>query len=211
MKHLAVVITILMLVSGCEKPENFMFDCRVYNQRNQLAVANANVVMKAQRVDGGFNPTFETIGSATTDANGGFYIEVDKEVFYSIAVEVTHPNHFSGTFSIDPDDVPFSSAYEQTFVVEPRAWVATRLVNQNFSNSVTFSVESDNPGCTECCDDNNTILQGFGIDTVFVCPVYGEQEVTIAGNYADGNGGTIQINESAFLQAFDTTTITVIY
>ena len=212
MRYLLVILAVCVAVVGCEKRTDvFMFDCTVYNERVDIPVAGASVTMKAQRVDGGFNPNFETIGTATTDASGRFYIEVDKEVFYAIRVDVSHPEHFTQSFSIDPDDVPFSRAFEETYVLQPKAWVATRLINQNMSQTVTFAVVAENGNCSECCSGGNTILQGTYIDSVFVCPVYGEQEISISGNYVDQNGGIFQIDETAYVQAFDTTTVTVTY
>jgi hypothetical protein len=188
-----------------------MFDCVVYDDRVDIPVANANVNLLVQRASGGFNPNFESIGTATTDASGRFYIEVDKEVFYAYRLDISHPDHFDESFSINPDDVPFSTAYEETFVIDPKAWVATHLINQNASQTATFAVVADNGNCTQCCSGGNTIVQGSNVDSVFVCPVYGEQQVNIAGNYVDENGGVFQIAETAYVTAFDTTTVTVVY
>lgn len=207
-----MVIAVLLAVAGCKKKTDvFMFDCTVYDERVDVPVAGASVIMSAQRVDGGFNPNFETVGTATTDASGRFYIEVDKEVFYAYRVDISHATHFTEAFSIDPDNVPFSTAYSETFVVAPKAWVATHLVNQNMSQTATFAVVADNGNCTECCTGGSTIVQGSSVDSVFVCPVYGEQQISIAGNYVDENGGVHQIAETAYVQAFDTTTVTVTY
>ena len=212
MKHLVVILAISAAFAGCDKKTDvFMFDCTVYDERTDAPVAGANVIMSAQRADGGFNPNFETVGTATTDASGRFYIEVDKEVFYAYRVDISAADHFTETFSIDPDDVPFSRAYEETFVVEPKAWIATHLINQNASQTATFAVVADNGNCLECCSSGNTIVQGSNVDSVFVCPVYGEQQVNIAGNYVDENGGVHQIAETAYVTAFDTTTVTVTY
>lgn len=212
MKYLTVFLVLGLAVAGCDKKTDvFMFDCTVYDERTDAPVVGANIIMSAQRTDGGFNPNFETVGTATTDASGHFYIEVDKEVFYAYRVDVSSADHFTETFGINPDDVPFSKAYEQTFVVEPKAWVATHLVNQNASQTATFAVVADNGNCMECCSSGNTIVQGSNMDSVFVCPVYGEQQVNIAGNYVDENGGVHQIAETAYVTAFDTTTVTVVY
>lgn len=207
-----VLFLILIVVAGCDtRTDFFAFDCTVYDQRLDQPVADATVRMYVQPAGNGFTTNYELAGAVNTDATGKFYLEIDKDVFQSYRVDVTHPNHFSKSYFISPDDVPFSSAYEQTFVVEPRAWFATRLVNQNFSSSATFSVEADNGNCAECCSGDNTTVQGFSVDSTFVCPVFGEQEVTVSGNYVDMNATVIQILETAYVQAFDTTTVTVIY
>lgn len=212
MKYLLALLGIAMVITGCdEKTDVFMFDCVVYDERVDIPVENANVNLLVQRASGGFNPNFESIGTATTDASGRFYIEVDKEVFYAYRLEVSHPDHFDESFSINPDDVPFSTAYEETFVIDPKAWVATHLINQNASQTATFAVVADNGNCSQCCSGGNTIVQGSNVDSVFICPVYGEQQINIAGNYVDENGSVFQIAETAYVTAFDTTTVTVTY
>ena len=79
------------------------------------------------------------------------------------------------------------------------------------SQAATFSVDADTDECVECCSSGNTIIQGFPIDSVFVCQVYGEQQINVAGNYLDQNGAVHQIAETAFAASFDTTTVTVVY
>lgn len=208
----AILFFLMLILAGCDKkPEEFVFECTIFDAKLNTAVSGASVNLFVQRAAGGFNPNFEPVGTATTNASGKFYIEVEKEVFFAYRLDVSHPQHFSQSFEIDPDDVPFSSAYEATFEVEPRAWIATHLINQNFSQTANFAVVSDNDNCPECCSGATTYVQGFGVDTTFICPVYGEQQVTISGSYTDGDGGVHQILESAFVPAFDTATVTIIY
>ena len=201
-----------LTVSGCtKKTDVFVFDCVVFDQKVNAAVNGANVTMSVQRASGGFNPNYEAIGTAVTDANGRFYIEIDKEVYYSFRVEVNHSQHFSGTFDINPDNVPFSTAYSTTFDLEPRAWLKTHVLNQSGSQTVIFSVDAETDECTDCCTDDNHIIQGFPVDSVLKCQVFGEQQVSVTGTYVDNGGAVIQVNETAFVQAFDTTTIEIIY
>jgi hypothetical protein len=211
MRAIAIIVFIF-LIAGCDKkPEDFVFECTVVNSRNSIAVANATVKMFVQRIDGGFNTNYEQVGITNTDASGNFVIEIEKDVFYSYRIDISHAEHFGRSFEINPDDVRFSTAYTETFEMYPKAWVATHLLNQNFSSTATFAIQSDNQDCNECCTGANTIVQGFPIDSVFICPVVGEQQVSIVGNYVDMNGGINQILETAFVQAFDTTTVTVVY
>lgn len=207
-----VFLSLVLMFAGCNKKTDvFMFDCVVFDQKVNAAVEGASVVMKVQNAAGGFNPTYVVVGSAVTDASGRFYIEVDKDVYYSYRVEVFHPNHFGGTFDINPDNVPFSTAYSATFNIEPKAWVATHLINQNSSQTVSFAVDAETDACTSCCSSTLKFIQGSAVDTVFTCLVYGEQQVQITGSYVDQNGGVHQVAESAFASAFDTTTVTIIY
>jgi hypothetical protein len=206
------VLTLLFVVAGCtKKTDVFVFDCVVFDQKNNTAVSQANIVMKVQYAAGGFNPNYETVGTTTTDANGRFYLEIEKDVYYSFRVEVNDPHYFSSSFNINPDQVPFSTAYSTTFNVEPKAWVRTHLLNQNMSQAATFSVDAETDECAECCASGNTIIQGFPVDSIFVCQVYGEQQVNITGNYLDENGAVHQIAQTAFAASFDTTTVTVVY
>ncbi|MCF8465635.1 MAG: pollen Ole e 1 allergen/extensin family protein [Flavobacteriales bacterium] len=212
MRLLTSLTVALLAFAGCEKKSDvFMFDCVVFDEKVDAPVAGASVVMKVQNAAGGFNPVYVTVGTGTTDANGRFYIEVEKNVYYSFRVEVSHSKHFDESFDINPDDVPFSTAYSTTFELEPKAWISTHLINQNSSQTATFKVVAASNGCADCCQSTNTIVQGSVVDSVFTCQVYGEQQIAVNGNYADVNGATHQIAESAFATAFDTTVVTIIY
>lgn len=207
-----LLLLLLTSILGCDKKTDvFMFDCVVYDEKVDAPVEGASVIMKVQYASGGFNPNFEVVGSAVTDATGRFYIEVDKNVYYSFRVEVSDSKHFMGTFDINPDNVPFSSAYASTFVLEPKAWVSTKLVNQNNSQTATYRVEAETGGCSDCCSSTNNTIQGISVDTTFTCQVYGEQQIEVNGNYVDENGSVFQIAETAFASAFDTTVVTIIY
>lgn len=188
-----------------------MFDCVVFDQKVDEPVANATVVMKVQNASGGFNPSYVTVGSTTTDENGRFYLEVDKAVYYSFRVEITNTKHFSETFDINPDNVPFSTAYSSTFVLEPKAWVSTHLVNQHNSQTATFKVVAQTANCSSCCQPASTMVQGNAVDTTFVCAVFGEQSVDITGSYVDEAGGIHQIAETTYAAAFDTTFVVINY
>lgn len=212
MKNLVLLSLLALLFSSCkDKPEVFMFDCVVYDDKIDAPVSGASIIMKVQNAEGGFNPSYVTVGSATTDAHGRFYIEVDKGVYYTFLVEVTHAKHFSGSFNINPDNVPFSTAYASTFYLEPKAWVSTHLINQNNSQTATFKIASETASCATCCQASSTIVQGNAIDSIFTCQVYGEQQIAITGNYVDEGGGIHQISETAFVAAFDTTVVTIVY
>jgi hypothetical protein len=212
MRIVSIILFLGLVMSGCDKKSDFfMFDCTVYDDKLDAPVSGAQVSIFVQRIEGGFNTNYQLVGEATTDAQGRFYIEIEKDVFYSYRIDISDADHFSASYEVNPDNVPFSHPYSATFSVEPKAWVATHFINQNFSSTATFAVLSDNDNCMECCSGNNTIVQGFPIDSVFVCPVYGDQQITVSGNYVDMNGGVNQILQTAFVQAFDTTTVTVVY
>jgi hypothetical protein len=212
MRLIPILIFVIVAFTSCDKKTDvFMFDCIVFDEKVNAPVSGASVVMKVQNAAGGFNPVYVTVGTAITDANGRFYLEVGKKVYYSFRVEVTDSKHFSGTFDINPNDVPFSTAYSSTFLLEPKAWVSTHLINQNSSQTATFKVVAETNDCADCCQSTNTIVQGSAVDSVFTCQVFGEQQIQVNGNYADQNGGTHQIAETAFATAFDTTVVTIIY
>ena len=164
MKTLPILVVLLLALSGCDKKSDvFMFDCVVYDQKVDAPVSGASIIMKVQNATGGFNPTFVTVGSAITDANGRFYIEVEKGVYFSYRLEITDSKHFNGTFDINPDDVPFSTAYSSTFPLEPRAWVSTRLVNQNSSQTATFRIDAETGNCTDCCQSSSGLAVSLTI------------------------------------------------
>lgn len=212
MRTIAILSLVILVLTGCDKKSDvFMFDCVVYDEKVDAPVSGASVIMKIQNAAGGFNPSYVTVGSATTDANGRFYIEVDKGIYYSFRVEVSHSKHFDRAFDINPDNVPFSTAYASTFALEPKAWVSTHLINQNSSQTANFKVVSETAACADCCQSTSTIVQGSLVDSTFTCQVFGEQQIEVTGTFVDESGGTNQIAETAYAVAFDTTIVTIIY
>ena len=125
MRFLALLCVVLAVVGCKKKTDVFVFDCVVFDQRVNAAIENATISMSVQRAVGGFNPNFEVVGNAITDANGRFNIEVEKDVYYSYKIDISHPQHFDNSFSVNPDNVPFSTAYTSTFNLEPKAWLKT--------------------------------------------------------------------------------------
>jgi len=204
---------LVVVFSGCTKPktDHFMFDCVVFNEKINAVVEGVSVVMKVQSVSGGFNPNWETVGTAVTDGNGKFYIEVEKEVFYAYKVELSHSNHFYKEYEISPDDVPISHAYEATFNIEPKAWVSVRVQNQDISQTVTVAIDGNSENCSECCNGNSTIIQGWPVDSTLTCLMYGNEEAEVSGTFLDINGGVHVISETEVAVPFDTTIINVIY
>ena len=208
----AAFLFLIIAFAGCtKKTDVFVFDCIVFDQKVNAPVVGANVTMSVQRAVGGFNPNFENVGAATTDGNGRFTIEIDKDVFYSFRIDVSDSQHFSGVFDINPDDVPFSTAYSATFNLEPKSWIKTHVINQNGSQTVIFSVDAETDECTNCCTDGNIIIQGFPVDSIFKCEVYGEHQASVTGTYVDNGGAVIQINETVYVTAFDTVTVSIVY
>lgn len=190
----------------------FVFDCVIFDQRINAPVVGAEVVLSVQRSsNGGFNPNYETVASAITDANGSFYFEVDKEVFHSYRLQVSDEQHFNGTFEIDPDDVPISSAYEATFNLEPKAWVSVHLQNQDISQSVSVAIESESDNCADCCDGSTTTITGWPVNSTVTCQLYGGQTAVVNGTFTDINGGVHLISESGSAVPFDTLVFSVIY
>ncbi|MGB1318970.1 MAG: hypothetical protein ACPG5W_12210, partial [Flavobacteriales bacterium] len=207
----AAFLFLVLACAGCtKKTDVFVFDCVVFDQKVNAPVVGATVQMSVQRAAGGFNPNFENVGSATTDGNGRFTIDIDKDIFYSFRVEVSDSQHFDAEFNISSDDVPFSTAYSTTFNLEPKAWLKTHVLNQNGSQTVIFSVDAETDACANCCTDNNNIIQGFPVDSIFKCEVYGEQQASVTGTFVDNTGAVHQINESVYVTAFDTAVVNIV-
>jgi len=207
------VLIMVVAIAGCtkQKTDHFMFDCTVFDQKINAAVEGVSVVMKVQRVTGGFNPNWETVGTTVTDASGNFYLEVEKEVFYAYKLELTHASHFYKEYEISPDDVPISHAYEATFNIEPKAWVSVHLQNQDISQTVTVAIEGDTENCSECCSGPSTIIQGWPVDSTLTCLMYGNEDAEVSGTFVDINGGVHVISETVVAAAFDTTVVDIIY
>jgi hypothetical protein len=205
-------VALLLLGTGCDEPsETFVFACRVTTAQGQPLEA-VEVVLSAQRISGSsFNPNFQTLGTALTDAQGWFTIEVDKAVYTAFRIAAVHPSHFPGTFPISPDDVPISGAFERTFALQPKAWVRTRLLNANASQRIDVTVDAPSDGCDLCCAQLRIIREGEVFDTTFTCLAFGGSTVVHSGNYRNIDGATVIIAQERTTLAYDTVSVEITY
>lgn len=176
------------------------------------SLADVSTTLSGQRISGSsFNPNFQTLGAALTDAQGRFQIEVDKAVFNAFRIQLSHPSHFTAVFAISPDDVPISGPYTRTFTLEPLAWVRTRIRNINASQRIDLTVNAPSDGCAGCCDQLRIIREGEVFDTTFTCLAFGGQPVSHTGNYRNSSGGTVIIGQQQQTIAHDTVHIDITY
>ncbi len=205
MKRL-IWIFIVPLLAGCStSTEFFVFDCVIQNALNNAPLEGAAIVLQGQRVTGGsFNPNFQTLGTAATDANGHFVLEVDKELFNAYRLNISLPQYVNTSVAISPDDVPLSTAYTNTFRLEPEAWVSTRIRNTSESQHIDVTINGSSDNSEESCNSLHVIHEGTVFDTTLVCRMYGNRLVTTTGNYRNSDGQTIIISNQYTSVAFDT-------
>ncbi len=209
---LTLFSALLLTCAGCDEPsETFVFACEVTSAQGQPLEA-VEVVLSGQRISGSsFNPNYQTLGTALTDGQGRFTIEVDKAVFTAFRLSAVHPSHFPGTFPISPDDVPISGAFERTFALQPKAWVRTRLHNTNASQRIDVTVDAPSDGCGYCCAQLRIIREGEVFDTTFTCLAFGGSTVVHSGNYRNIDGATVIIAQERTTLAYDTVSVEITY
>lgn len=206
-----IFFLLAFIIVGCEdEQDSFVFDCVVYNDALDMPVAGASVNMSVQRPPN-LNAGFDPVSVTTTDANGRFRIEVPKEIYYAFRLNISHPLHFSDEFLINPDNVPFTTPFASTFVLNPKGWLRLQVQNQQGSQRISLYTDPEGEPCESCCSDSPTVLEGADVDTTVFCAVQTPGTVVVNGN-AIGNGGNIfQVNATATVSAFDTVDVPVIY
>lgn len=179
----------IVFVTSCSEPtEVFTFDCTVVDAVSQQPLPDVAVTLEGKRVSGGtFNSNFETLGTAVSDAQGRFVIEVDKDVFSTFRIRLSRGGLFGTSASINPDDVPISGAYSNTFSMQPVANVTLRVRNLSGAWDIDFSLSGSDDGCTECCSNLDLAHQGQTLDTTLACRMYGESTLTLVGNVLDSD------------------------
>lgn len=203
---------VLWAVSCSEPSSTFEFEGVVVAGQGGMPLSGVMVQLSGQRLTGSsLNPNFQPLGSAVTDAQGRFQLSVDKAVFQAFRLSCSHPSHFTGTFSINPDDVPFDSPYADTYPLQPLAWVRTRILNVNASQRIDVTVHAPSSGCADCCQQLRIIREGEVYDTTFTCRAYGGVAVTHSGNYRNSDGATVIIGQQLTTVAYDTVTVQIGY
>lgn len=208
-----ILLCCMMHWHSCSKvTDTFVFDCTVVSASDGQPVADAIAVISGRSVSGGsFNPNFQTLGTATTDAQGRFRIEVDKAVYSAFRIALSHPTHFTRAVTINPDDVPISEPYANTFSLEQHAWVFVHVLNQNASLAIDVTIDAPSDGCTACCEQLLISKQGEVFDTTVACSAYGARTVMLSGSFINNAGNTVIINRQDQTIPQDTVHIELTY
>ena len=176
---------------------------KVYEQNINAGSANASVIIFSKKLSGGsINNTFTVVASTTTDSEGNYTVEFDRERTAEYKIEVSKESFFTLSSILSADVVEQSKTYTKQLNIYPIAMLEIRVNNLppgTGANYLGFK-PLDEISCA-CCISEGFIYKGTGDTTVF-CNWYGGQNFPFKYTISNENG-LKQFTDTTFLKPFE--------
>lgn len=205
--HVLFILLIVGLLSCKKKGIIIQVDGIVVNKSQPAFLENATI--KAYGKDPVSND-YLLITSSTTDNTGYYKLDINRDRYTSIKLEVTKSGYF--TNSIEKKLSEFSTEHINILNLSTtaKAWVKVHVINQppnSASDAIRLIKQKGKENCEECCSTSELILNGI-VDTTYYCINDGNTPYSIF--YEVIGGTTVNITE-VNTPSFDTTDILISY
>lgn len=209
MKKLAslILLFILMMVACKKKEETYTISGTIVNPEINAPVASAKISLWGTKISGGVvQNQQEKLGETYSATDGSFEFQFDKQVYSSLKLMVQRNGHFSTEIIINPNNVSPNKPYSIQVSLHAISWLKTTIKNvgaQNNQDELVYRLSLPYDDCSECCSEQQHIFSGIGIDTTWICPVYGGKQVSILWIYSNGLSSSPH-NDTIFIPIGDT-------
>lgn len=208
MRKVLFPLFIIFILASCKKDElSFMIEGNVNDGTFGAELSNATVSIFIFPVGATLGTKATTL---TTDSQGAFSYDLEREKYEKIEIVVNKNNYFSYT-----DVVPFSELTTDgknifTYELKAKSWTKFVIYNQQpalQNDELKILKDSGKEGCSECCSNGYYYYYGAA-DTTVYCP-------NDANNYMKFyywvNGNETNGVDSVYNTPFDTTTYEFYY
>ncbi|MEI6823645.1 MAG: carboxypeptidase-like regulatory domain-containing protein [Bacteroidota bacterium] len=206
------LIAIVYFIFSCKKDTSstIIINGRVFDPNQNTYVANANVQFLSSKIQSGtYNPSYNTVASATTDASGNFHIEYTKDKDVGFQIMVSGAKYFDQTYDILVTDMP-GGTYTPTYNIYAEAYFKMHVKNMTNSNQIGYTFTNTQPSCYTCCNQSPINGVGTSYDTTVFCKTYGSQKIHVQWSVLK-NGNYHQLDSMVYCAPFDTTSFVLYY
>jgi hypothetical protein len=200
----------------CEKPKEVKYKIygTISNSINNNPINDAEVRLSAQILnEGTFNNSFQFLETQSTNSEGYYEFNIDKELFNSMKVQFDKELYGSQEEEINPESIDPIEGFEVSMELEPLAFVNLKVKNINPFNDedqlVFRYTTSYFPQCA-CCNNQYQYFTGTGVDTVVSCTIIGETQLDYYYSIFRG-GASTAASGSQFIESFGTVDIEINY
>jgi hypothetical protein len=169
---------------GCKKDQDrIIIEGSVTDQSQGTPVEGATVYLYGKLFAGGlYNPDPSIITSATTDAQGNFVINQPQVKANEFEIHIEKELYFTFQETLDDGQVSAGKIYQPAYSIYPAGWIRLRVQNTNAhdpDDRINYRLYSQNPECSDCCQ--NAFVQGTGMNynQESVCKTYGGTAVKL--------------------------------
>lgn len=214
--RICVLFTFVLTVLSCKKDDPVLKIEGVVKDSTILfdqEISGVSLKLLNNKLDGGtFNNSFSEITTVSSNANGFYQFEFDRENTVEYKIEGSKNNYFPFEALINPDNVQPGVIHVRNLDMKPKATVDFHFVNstpENESDNITFQFLNASFDCP-CCDNDEVELQGQTVDSTRVCDVYGN---TVLRYFYTVNktSSFYTVYDSITCVPFDTTFVEVTY
>ena len=155
------------------------------------------------------NSGYTNYSTVSTDANGKYHIEVERDLIDQIRIIGTKNNYFPIEFTIPVSSLTVGEAYLKNYATTAKSWVRLVFIhNTGDPNAILEYIKtSGKQDCAECCPKTTQTITGFANDTVYC--------INNGNDYYGYNytivGTPVLDSRVAFTPAFDTAEIVLNY
>lgn len=169
MKHFVLFLFFFAIAfSACKKKNiNFVLKGNV----SALAIGGNLENVEVKIFTSSLGNAFESLNSQTvTDASGNYSIEIERDKYEKITVQLSKSNFFTLRKTYSFDDFSTAQANELNYKMSPQSWTNFALQNTSPSQGDELKIHKigGKTDCEDCC--NNGFYFFYDVDTIFTCP-----------------------------------------
>lgn len=209
-----ILVFTLILLSCKKKDENYIISGKIVNPELNAPVAHVSVTLYGTKISGGVvQSQQEKLATAISSTDGSFQLKFNKQVFSSLKIVLSKEGHFYKEQLINPDNLNPGEEYNINLQMHAMSWLKTIVRNvgsQYTSDQLFYRLSFPYSNCNTCCPTSQRIFNGVGIDTSWICPVYGGNYVYVLWIYSSGQN-SVPHNDTLFIPIGDTVLHPVFY
>ncbi len=162
-------------------------------------------------VNGSFNNNYRIITEDISDSEGRYSITFEEGIPSSFRFELEGEGYYFSRQDFNPDDFTSSGENNLDLLIDSRAWLKLRIVNEgtvNNGDQVTLALSTENNACTGCCQ--SIVLQHSGQTNVTnICEAFGNSNASVEGIINDAIFGQSDYFDEIMLAPRDTTELLI--
>lgn len=206
MKSLALYLGALLMVLtfSCKKKNlKYVIKGTVFDSSFNIPLSGAKVTIYVTTTS---NNTPVQKVSLTTDANGNYSYELEREKIQSVIISVDKDNYFSDGTTTTLDNLSLDKDNVFNYNMYAKSWARLHFVSDG-TKTIKYYKQVGKNGCAECCPTGEIQLVNVTDQSVY-CINNGNTQYQI---YYDVQGTTNNGTLSVNTVPFDTTEILISY
>lgn len=172
-----VCCVLLTFLSGCNKNTSYKIEGTITNNTENKGLENAKVSIYSN----GIGNDSELVVSSTTDANGKYTLQFERQKTQNYTMLVEKDGYFKQTKQLNSDDILIDETNTFNFNTTAKAWVRIRFVRSFPENYIAYIKQEGKQKCEECCGNSRVEFSNkIPSDTSIYCINDGNTKYSIA-------------------------------